>query len=91
MSLEPDAEVPDSDWERPVVLPVFQIPTRMASGVAWALVVSAALAIVAAFVTAAAYQQPVPPRGFSRQEFALVSRQSASQIEWPCLPTVRAA
>lgn len=61
MSLEPDPEIEDSDWERPVVLPVFQIPTRLAAGVAWGLVVSAALAIIAALVTAVSYRQAGPP------------------------------
>ena len=61
MSLEPDPEVEVSDWERPVVLPIFRFPGRLAMGVSWGLVVSATLTIIAALVTAVSYRQPALP------------------------------
>lgn len=63
MSPESGDDVQDSEWERPVVLPVFQIPSRLATGIAWGLVASAALSIIAALVTAVSYRQPALPRG----------------------------
>lgn len=62
MSFESDPEVEGSDWTpRPVVFPVFKIPTRLAKTVAWGLLVSAALAIIAGLVTAVSYRHANPP------------------------------
>ncbi|HET6914562.1 MAG TPA: hypothetical protein VFH56_00580 [Acidimicrobiales bacterium] len=63
MSLESGADIEDSDWERPVVFPVFQIPARLATRAAWGMVLSAALVVVASFVSAASYHAPGLPRG----------------------------
>ena len=65
MSFEPEAELDESDWEpRPVVLPVFKIPTRLAVPVAWGLVASAALSIIAGLVGAVSYRRVIPQVGF---------------------------
>ncbi len=64
MSFESEAEFDESDWApRPIVLPVFKIPTRLAIPVAWGLVASAALSIIAALVTAVSYRQVIPQGG----------------------------
>lgn len=64
MSLESDAEFDDSNSAvRPVVFPMFSIPTRLARTVAWALVASAALAVVAGLVTAVSYRRATPTGG----------------------------
>lgn len=61
MSLEPDAETEDPGWERPVVLPMYQFPSRIATRVAWALVASATFTVIAGLVTAVSYRQALPP------------------------------
>lgn len=61
MSLEPDAETESPDWERPVVLPMYQFPSGIATRVAWALVASATFTVIAGLVTAISYRQALPP------------------------------
>ena len=61
MSLEPDAETEDTDWERPVVFPMYQFPSRIATRIAWALVASATFTVIAGLVTAVSYRQALPP------------------------------
>jgi hypothetical protein len=63
MSSEPDAETEDLDWERPVVFPMFDFPTRLATPVTWALMASAMLAIIAALVNAISYRHLTPAGG----------------------------
>ena len=65
MSFDPEAELDESDYEpRPVVLPVFKIPTRLAAPVAWGLAASAALSIIAGLVGAVSYRRVVPQGEF---------------------------
>jgi len=65
MSFEPDAQLEESEWKpRPVALPVFKIPSRLAEPVSWGLAVSAALSILAGLVGAISYRRVNPQVGF---------------------------
>lgn len=81
MTPESDGEIEGSDWERPVVFPVFQMPARLATGVALGLVISAVLSIIDALVTALTYRQAgspgeALPRGISFPSVVFADRVS---------------
>lgn len=64
MSLSSDSEFEEAEWTpRPIVLPTFKIPDRLAAPLGWGLVAAAVLAVVAALVTAISYREPTAPSG----------------------------
>jgi hypothetical protein len=64
MSFDSGTQNAESEWApRPVILPVFKIPARLAVPVAWGLVASATLSIIATLVSAVSYRRFNPPIG----------------------------
>jgi hypothetical protein len=64
MSFDSTADAHEHDWSpRPVLLPVFKIPARIAAPVGWGLLASATLSIIAALVSAVSYRRVNPPIG----------------------------
>ena len=61
MTLAPDDPDDPVRPPRPVVLPTFRLPTRLAEPLSWGLLVAAVAAIVSGLVTAVSYDAPALP------------------------------